>query len=48
MPVLMFCAIVLTANHYIVDGIAGGAIAMLGLLAAYRLGRKPRWARRLR
>lgn len=48
MPVLMFGAIVLTANHYIVDGIAGGAIAMLGLLAAYRLGRKPRWARRLR
>ncbi|MET9311788.1 phosphatase PAP2 family protein [Kribbella sp. NPDC003505] len=48
MPVLMFCAIVLTANHYIVDGLAGGAIALLGLLVGYRLGRKPRWARRLR
>jgi hypothetical protein len=48
MPILMFAAIVLTANHYIVDGVAGGVIALLGLLVAHRLARKPRWVRRLR
>ncbi|MER7251380.1 phosphatase PAP2 family protein [Kribbella sp. NPDC000426] len=37
MPVLMLTAIVLTANHYIFDGLAGGVIALLSLLAAYRL-----------
>jgi hypothetical protein len=30
-PVLMFAAIVLTANHYIFDAIAGGAVALTGL-----------------
>jgi len=34
MPPLMFAAIVLTANHYILDGIAGGSLATLGLLVA--------------
>ncbi len=31
LPVLMFVSIVLTANHYIIDGLAGGALALLGL-----------------
>ncbi|MFI5696440.1 phosphatase PAP2 family protein [Kribbella sp. NPDC051586] len=48
MPVLMFAAIVLTANHYIFDGFAGGTIALLSLLIAYRLAKKPLSARRLR
>jgi hypothetical protein len=40
-PVLMFAAIVLTANHYIFDAIAGGAVALTGLglaLANLRYG----------
>lgn len=36
-PVAMFLSIILTANHYILDGIAGGALALLGLLLAARL-----------
>jgi len=31
MPVLMWAAVVLTANHYIVDGVAGAALALVGL-----------------
>jgi hypothetical protein len=34
MPVLMFAAVVLTANHYLVDGVAGAAHALLGLAVA--------------
>ena len=34
MPLLMLAAIVLTANHYLFDGLAGGVIALFGLLAA--------------
>ena len=34
LPVLMFASIVLTANHYIIDGIAGGMLAILGLVGA--------------
>jgi hypothetical protein len=37
MPPLMFAAIVLTANPYFLDGIAGGSLAVLGLLVASRL-----------
>ncbi|HEY3514000.1 phosphatase PAP2 family protein [Kribbella karoonensis] len=40
MPILMFAAIVLTANHYILDGVLGGVLALLGLLAAFRLSRR--------
>ncbi|HEY8490146.1 MAG TPA: phosphatase PAP2 family protein [Dehalococcoidia bacterium] len=36
-PLAMFAAIVLTANHYIVDGVAGAAVALLGLWLAARL-----------
>ena len=31
LPLAMFLAIVLTANHYILDGVAGGAIVLLSL-----------------
>jgi membrane-associated phospholipid phosphatase len=34
MPVLMAIAVVLTANHYLVDGIAGAALALVGLAVA--------------
>jgi membrane-associated phospholipid phosphatase len=38
-PFLMFWAIVLTANHYFLDGIVGGALALFGLLVSYTLYR---------
>jgi hypothetical protein len=34
MPVVTFLGIVLTANHYIIDGMAGGLLALLGLAIA--------------
>ena len=34
MPVLMWAAVVLTANHYVVDGVAGAALALFGLAVA--------------
>ncbi len=39
-PVAMFAAIVLTGNHYIVDGIAGGAVVLLGLAIARAVRRR--------
>jgi hypothetical protein len=39
MPIGQFSAIVFTANHYILDGIAGLAVVPLGLLAALALQR---------
>jgi membrane-associated phospholipid phosphatase len=43
LPAAMFAAIVLTANHYIVDGVAGGAIALFGLwLAVWLRGQRDR------
>ena len=33
----MFLAIVLTANHYIIDAAAGGVVALFGLAASYML-----------
>ena len=43
-PVLMFAAIVLTGNHYIIDGIGGGLIVLsgLGIAAALRRARPKR------
>ena len=37
MPVLMAWAVVLTANHYVVDVIAGGVVALAGLAIARAL-----------
>jgi hypothetical protein len=49
MPVLMLAAIVLTANHYLFDGLAGGLIALLSLFVVNRIdsaGRRRRQGRR--
>jgi len=45
MPVLMFLAIVATANHYIIDGIVGDSVALVGLGCAYLAPRAFRRAR---
>ena len=37
MPAAMLASIVLTANHYLFDGLAGGVLALLSLLVATRL-----------
>lgn len=37
LPIVMFASIVVTANHYIIDGLAGGTLAVFGLLMAYML-----------
>jgi hypothetical protein len=34
MPVASFLAIILTANHFFLDGIVGGMLALFGLAAA--------------
>lgn len=36
-PLLMALAVVLTANHFIVDAVAGGAVALTGLALAFQL-----------
>ncbi len=47
-PVLMFFAVVLTANHFIIDAVAGAAVAFLGLFLAVRLrALLSRWADRM-
>jgi len=49
MPVLMLAAIVLTANHYLFDGLVGGLIALFSLVVANRItsaGRRRRRGRR--
>ncbi len=43
MPVLMYMSIVLTANHYIIDGIAGGALVVACYLFVTRVA--PVWQR---
>lgn len=37
MPVVMFFAVVLTANHYILDAAAGALVALTGLLIAWAI-----------
>jgi hypothetical protein len=48
LPLAMFAATVLTANHYLADGLVGAVVALTGLAAARRL-RRPvkmgRWSR---
>ena len=39
MPLAMLCAVVLTANHFVLDAAAGGGLALVGLVAAQALGR---------
>lgn len=43
MPVLMYASIVLTANHYIIDGIAGGTLVVVCYLLVTRVA--PFWQR---
>ncbi len=48
-PVAMAFAVVATANHYVVDVLLGGVVALIGLLVASRLPATlpaPRWAGR--
>jgi hypothetical protein len=40
--VLMAVAVVVTANHYVIDGLVGAVVAVSGLLAAHRLRRTSR------
>jgi hypothetical protein len=47
MPVAMYAAIVLTANHYLVDGVVGGAVALTGLTLAVRWQKAHPVARRV-
>ena len=37
-PLLMAVAVVLTGNHWVIDGFVGIALAMIGLYVAHRLG----------
>ena len=37
-PLLMSIAVVLTGNHWVIDGFVGTALAMIGLYVAHRLG----------
>jgi hypothetical protein len=44
----MAFAVVATANHYVIDVVVGGVVAMAGLLVARQIPRvreTPRWAR---
>jgi membrane-associated phospholipid phosphatase len=45
MPLAMYLATILTANHYFVDGIVGSALALAGLAVAWKLfrPRPPVW-----
>ncbi len=36
-PVLMAVAVVVTANHFVLDGVAGAALSLAGLWASYRV-----------
>lgn len=39
MPVVMYLSTIVTANHYLLDGVAGSAIALLGLALAWQISR---------
>jgi hypothetical protein len=41
LPLAMFAATVLTANHYLADGLVGAIVVLVGLGAAWALGRRP-------
>jgi len=36
-PGIMFVAVLVTANHYLVDTVAGASVALIGLALAYRI-----------
>jgi hypothetical protein len=37
MPLLMYIATIVTANHYLLDGVVGSAVALVGLTIAWKL-----------
>jgi hypothetical protein len=45
MPPVMYLATIVTANHYLLDGIAGAAVALIGLALASLSSRPTRWER---
>lgn len=45
LPIAMFSAIVMTANHYLIDGIVGGLLALTALAASAYV--TPHWSRAL-
>jgi hypothetical protein len=48
MPLAMYLATILTANHYFLDGVVGTALALTGLAIAWRISRpkQPVWTTR--
>lgn len=47
MPLVMYAATILTANHYILDGIVGSLVALIGLAVALRISAPDReWRQR--
>jgi ABC-type proline/glycine betaine transport system permease subunit len=45
MPVVMWLATIVTANHYLIDGIVGSVVALTGLALAIQIGRRRQRAR---
>ena len=45
-PAAMLLAVVVTGNHYILDAVAGAAVALIGLASAYQLQRYRRKGKR--
>ena len=44
-PVIMLAAIILTGNHYVIDAVVGGGVALIGLAVATTLHGEWRWPR---
>ncbi|MDQ3656830.1 MAG: phosphatase PAP2 family protein [Chloroflexota bacterium] len=46
MPITMYAATILTANHYFLDGVVGSALALTGLALAWKISRpkQPVWS----
>jgi membrane-associated phospholipid phosphatase len=42
MPLVMWIATIVTANHYLVDGVAGAIVALTGLAVAWKISRPHR------
>jgi membrane-associated phospholipid phosphatase len=45
MPIAMYVATIVTANHYFLDGVLGSALALIGLGVAWKISRprQPVW-----
>jgi membrane-associated phospholipid phosphatase len=40
MPIAMFLSTVVTGNHFIIDGLAGSVVALIGLILALALAKR--------